>query len=81
MKTIIILGDGMADNPIEQLGGKTPLQYANTPYMDLLAKNGRTGRLVTVPVIPLVQRLPIPPSSATTSTRCMKVVDLLRLLR
>ena len=39
----------MADNPIEQLGGKTPLQYANTPYMDLLAKNGRTGRLVTVP--------------------------------
>ena len=39
----------MADNPIKQLGGKTPLQYANTPYMDLLAKNGRTGRLVTVP--------------------------------
>jgi 2,3-bisphosphoglycerate-independent phosphoglycerate mutase len=49
MKTIIILGDGMADNPIEKLGGKTPLQYAKTPYMDLLAKNGRTGRLVTVP--------------------------------
>lgn len=49
MKTIIILGDGMADNPIEKLGGKTPLQYANTPYMDFLAKNGRTGRLVTVP--------------------------------
>lgn len=42
MKTIIILGDGMADNPIEKLGGKTPLQYAKTPYMDLLAKNGRT---------------------------------------
>lgn len=49
MKTIIILGDGMADNPIEKLGGKTPLQYAKTPYMDLLAKTGRTGRLVTVP--------------------------------
>ena len=49
MKTIIILGDGMADNPIEKLGGKTPLQYAKTPYMDFLAKNGRTGRLVTVP--------------------------------
>lgn len=49
MKTIIILGDGMADNPVEKLGGKTPLQYAKTPYMDLLAKNGRTGRLVTVP--------------------------------
>lgn len=49
MKTIIILGDGMADNPIEKLGGKTPLQYAKTPYMDLLAKEGKTGRLVTVP--------------------------------
>ena len=49
MKTIIILGDGMADNPVEKLGGKTPLQYAKTPYMDLLAKQGRTGRLVTVP--------------------------------
>ena len=34
MKTIIILGDGMADEPIEALGGKTPLQYAHTPYMD-----------------------------------------------
>ena len=49
MKTIIILGDGMADNPIEKLGGKTPLQYAKTPYMDLLAKKGKVGRLVTVP--------------------------------
>ena len=39
----------MADNPIEKLGGKTPLQFAKTPYMDLLAKMGRTGRLVTVP--------------------------------
>ncbi len=39
----------MADNPIEKLGGKTPLQYAKTPYMDMLAKEGRTGRLVTVP--------------------------------
>ena len=39
----------MADNPIEQLGGKTPLQYAKTPYMDMLARMGRTGRLVTVP--------------------------------
>ena len=39
----------MADNPIEKLGGKTPLQYAKTPYMDMLACQGRTGRLVTVP--------------------------------
>ena len=49
MKHIIILGDGMADKAIAKLNGKTPLQYAKTPYMDLLAKNGRTGRLVTVP--------------------------------
>lgn len=48
MKHIIILGDGMADEPIEALGGKTPLQYAKTPYMDLLAAKGQTGRLQTV---------------------------------
>ena len=49
MKHIIILGDGMADHAVERLGGKTLLQYANKPYMDMLAKKGRTGRLVTVP--------------------------------
>ncbi len=48
MKTIIILGDGMADEPIDALGGKTPLQYAQTPYMDQLARIGVTGRLQTV---------------------------------
>lgn len=49
MKSIIILGDGMADEPIEALGGKTPLQYADTPYMDKLAELGVTGQLKTVP--------------------------------
>ena len=49
MKHIIILGDGMADLPVERLGGKTLLQYANTPYMDLLARQGQCGKLVTVP--------------------------------
>lgn len=49
MKHIIILGDGMADHPVERLGGKTLLQYANKPYMDMLAKMGRTGRLITIP--------------------------------
>lgn len=49
MKHIIILGDGMADHAVERLGGKTLLQYADTPYMDMLARRGRTGRLVTVP--------------------------------
>jgi len=49
MKHLIILGDGMADHAVKALGGKTLLQYANTPYMDLLARNGRTGRLITIP--------------------------------
>ncbi len=49
MKHIVILGDGMADHPVERLGGKTLLQYANKPYMDMLAKKGKTGRLITVP--------------------------------
>ena len=49
MKHIIILGDGMADHAVERLAGKTPLQYADTPYMDMLARKGRCGRLITVP--------------------------------
>ena len=49
MKHIIILGDGMADLPVERLGGKTLLQYAHKPMMDQLARDGRCGRLVTVP--------------------------------
>ena len=49
MKYIIILGDGMADWPVESLEGKTLLQYAHTPYMDMLAAKGRTGMLSTVP--------------------------------
>lgn len=49
MKHIIILGDGMADHRVERLGGKTLLQYAATPYMDLLARKGRCGRLITIP--------------------------------
>ncbi len=49
MKRVIILGDGMADLPVERLGGKTLLQYAHKPMMDQLAREGRCGRLVTVP--------------------------------
>jgi len=48
MKHIIILGDGMADWPVESLNNKTLLQYADTPYMDELARMGRNGRLLTV---------------------------------
>lgn len=49
MKHIIILGDGMADWPVEQLGNRTLLQHAHTPNMDRLARNGRCGCLTTVP--------------------------------
>jgi 2,3-bisphosphoglycerate-independent phosphoglycerate mutase len=49
MKYIIILGDGMADQPIAELNGQTPLQYAHTPCMDELARLGSTGRLQTIP--------------------------------
>jgi 2,3-bisphosphoglycerate-independent phosphoglycerate mutase len=49
MKHIIILGDGMADEPLEGYEGKTPLQMAHKPHIDWLAQHGQTGRLVTVP--------------------------------
>jgi 2,3-bisphosphoglycerate-independent phosphoglycerate mutase len=49
MKHLIILGDGMADEPLADFGGKTPLQMAHKPNIDWLAKNGQTGRLTTVP--------------------------------
>jgi len=49
MKYIIILGDGMADEPIASLGNKTAIQAAATPYIDLLARKGRNGLLHTVP--------------------------------
>lgn len=48
MKHVIILGDGMADEPIAALGNKTPMQFADTPSMDRLAKLGVTGRMKTV---------------------------------
>ena len=49
MKYIVVLGDGMADQPLEELGGKTPLEYAQTPQMDALAKKGSIGMVRTVP--------------------------------
>ncbi|MBQ3698630.1 MAG: cofactor-independent phosphoglycerate mutase [Prevotella sp.] len=49
MKHIIILGDGMADHQVASLGNKTLLQYARPEYMNQLAREGRTGRLITVP--------------------------------
>ena len=49
MKYIVVLGDGMADEPIEALGGKTPLEAANTPVMDELAGKGQMGMVQNVP--------------------------------
>ncbi|NDV69472.1 cofactor-independent phosphoglycerate mutase [Dysgonomonas sp. 25] len=49
MKTIIILADGAADEPIAALGNKTPLQAAKKPYIDMLAAKGKSGELDTIP--------------------------------
>jgi 2,3-bisphosphoglycerate-independent phosphoglycerate mutase len=49
MKYVIIVGDGMADYPVESLGGRTPLMVARTPYMDGLAKQGEVGLVRTIP--------------------------------
>ena len=49
MKYIVILGDGMADEPIEALGGKTPIEYAKTPEMDRLAPLSELGMAKTIP--------------------------------
>lgn len=49
MKYVVILGDGMADRPIESLGGMTPLEYADTPKMDALAAKGEIGMVHTIP--------------------------------
>ncbi|MDD4729344.1 MAG: cofactor-independent phosphoglycerate mutase [Dysgonamonadaceae bacterium] len=49
MKYLIILGDGMSDEPLKDYGNKTPLQLAKKPNIDWLTKNGRSGLLATVP--------------------------------
>jgi 2,3-bisphosphoglycerate-independent phosphoglycerate mutase len=49
MKYIVVLSDGMADYPIEKLGGKTPLDFAKTPNFDYMASNGTMGLVKTVP--------------------------------
>ncbi len=49
MKYIVVLGDGMADEPIEALGGKTPLEYAATERMDALSRKGEVGMVHTIP--------------------------------
>lgn len=50
MKYILIIGDGMADNPVPELGGKTPLEAANKPHIDALSRQAQLGHVLTVPV-------------------------------
>jgi 2,3-bisphosphoglycerate-independent phosphoglycerate mutase len=64
MKYILILADGVADYPIEQFGGKTPLMAANTPNIDALCKKSRCGKLITVP-------LDMPPGSEIANLSVM----------
>lgn len=49
LKYLLVIGDGMADNPVPALGGKTPIEYAATPKMDYLAVHGQQGSVLTVP--------------------------------
>ena len=58
MKYLLVIGDGMADNPVAQLDGKTPLQAAHIPTIDYLAAHGEVGSVVNCPK-------PLPPGSET----------------
>jgi len=49
MKYLVIIGDGMADFPIDDLGGKTPLMVANKPFMNMMARQGFCGKVNTIP--------------------------------
>jgi len=48
-KAIVFLADGMADEPVSELGGKTPLEAVETPFMDSIARNGASGTFLTLP--------------------------------
>ena len=48
-QTGLFLGDGMADEPVAELGGRTPIEAANVPHMDWIARNGRSGTMLTLP--------------------------------
>jgi 2,3-bisphosphoglycerate-independent phosphoglycerate mutase len=49
MKYILVIGDGMADNPVPELGGKTPLEYVKKPHIDAMAARGEVGNTLNVP--------------------------------
>ena len=49
MKYVLIIGDGMADDPIESLGGRTPLEVCKKPFFDSLSERGELGLVQTIP--------------------------------
>src|SRR5512139_1828084 len=49
MKYVVIIGDGMADFPIDEMDGKTPLMVATKPSMDFIAERGFCGNVLTIP--------------------------------
>ena len=49
MKYLVVLGDGMADEPVEELGGRTPIEVAQTPNLDGLSRESEIGMVQTVP--------------------------------
>ena len=48
-KAVVFLADGMADEPLAELGGKTPLEAAETPWMDTIARRGASGTFLSLP--------------------------------
>ena len=79
MKYIVILADGMADEPLEALGGRTPMEAACKPHMDKLACEGIMGMAQTVPLgMPPARTPPICPSWALTPEPTIPAVLLWR---
>ena len=75
MKHLIILGDGMADEPFEKLGGKTPMELAYKPNMDALAKNAIVGILATIPAKIIIDiPFPIPLSVISSPSHIRNAV-------
>ena len=69
MKYVLVIGDGMADNPVPELGGKTPLEYAKIPNLDALAGRGEVGAVTNCPK-------GLPPGSDTNAPNFVMPVTL-----
>ncbi len=64
MKYLMLICEGLSDEPLEEIGGRTPLEVAKTPFMDLLAKKGRVGQALFTPA----------PLSVTSDVACMSLL-------